>query len=303
MRKILLVLGVLIVVSIMVVVIFKPEKQKIEQESKLESRDLTVELRVNGATYPRNRITLKPTGRVEKVCVKEGDTVKKGKVVARTSSSDRAALIDSAENAQEREEFEKFWKSTPLKSPIDGTVIKNNLEPGQTNSQELELIIADDLIVYANIDETDVKHIAPGLDLKMYLDAYPDVKFEGTVEHIAYEAHAEKGSGVTVYETKIKPIGKPKMFKSGMGVVITIAIKSKKDAMSISNIFIKEDGQKKTVTVKTGTAKKPIFETREVKTGITDGKFTEIISGLNAGETVVTLSQKAKKPKAGGRAG
>ncbi|GHT55601.1 RND transporter [Endomicrobiia bacterium] len=300
MRKILLVLGILIVVSIIVVAVFKPEKQKIEQESKLEPRDLTVKLRANGTTHPRNRVTLVPTGRVEEVRVKEGDTVKKGKIVALTSSDTRATIMDAAKNEQEREEFKEFYRPTPLIAPIEGTVIKRNMEPGQKASQEL--IIADDLIVYANIDETDVKHITLGLKLKMHLDAYPDEKFEGIVEHIAYEAHMEKESGVTVYGIKIKPIEKPKIFKSGMGVVITIAIESKKDAMSISNIFIKEDGPKKTVIVKAGTAKKPIFETREVITGITDGKFTEIVSGLNASETVVTLSQKAKKPKADGKA-
>ncbi|GHT39440.1 RND transporter [Endomicrobiia bacterium] len=295
MRKILLVLGILIVVSITVVAVFKPEKQKIEEESKLESRDLTVELRANGTTYPRNRISLKPSGRVEKVCVEEGKVVKKGDIVAYTSSDRRAAMMDVAKTVQERRECENFYSLTPLITPIDGTVIERDMEPGQTASRESVIVIADDLIVYANIDETDIKYIALGDNLKMHLDAYPDEKFEGVVEHVAFEAHTD--NGITTYRTKIKPIEKPKIFKSGMGVVITITIKSKKDAMSIPNIFIKGDGQKKTVTVKTGTEKKPMFEIREVTTGITDGKFTEIVSGLNASETVVTLSQKAKRPK------
>ena len=47
---------------------------------------------------PKNRLEIKPpvNGRVEKVLVSEGDMVKTGKILAWMSSTDRAALLDSA---------------------------------------------------------------------------------------------------------------------------------------------------------------------------------------------------------------
>jgi macrolide-specific efflux system membrane fusion protein len=306
MKKILLVFGILIVISIAVIAIFKPhavmvalklQKQKIEQESKLEPRDLNVEFRVNGIAKSRNRLQVTSQGRVEEILVKEKDNVKKGDIVALVSSNERVAMIDAARDlsAQERKKWESVYKTIPVRSPIDGTVISIYLEPGQTIlSDKPILVVADDLMIFANIDETDLKHIRVGRRLGMSLDAYPDEKFEGIIEYVAYESHTE--NNVTLYAIRINPLERPKVLRAGMSVIITVPVESKKGAMSLPSIFITDKEQKKTVTVKTGTVKKPIFEVREVTTGITDGKFTEIVSGLDVSETVVVLSQK-EKPK------
>jgi macrolide-specific efflux system membrane fusion protein len=304
MKKILLVFGVLIVGLVAVIAIFKPQavmvalklqKQKIEQESRLEPRDLNVEFRVNGTARPRNRLSISSQGRVEEILVKEKDNVKKGDIVALVSSTERITLIDSARDlsAQERKKWENVYKPMPVRSPIDGTVICINLEPGQTiPSDKPILVVADELMVFADIDETDLKHVGVGRRIGMSLDAYPDEKFEGIIIYVAYESHVE--NNVTVYGMQINPLERPKVFRAGMSVIITIPVESKKGVMSLPSAFITDKEQKKTVTVKAGTVKKPIFEVREVTTGITDGKFTEIISGLDASETVVILSQKPK---------
>jgi macrolide-specific efflux system membrane fusion protein len=305
MKKILLVFGILIVGLIAMVAIFKPQavmvalrlqKQKIEQESKLEPRDLNVEFRVNGTAKSKNRIPVTSTGRVEEIFVKEKDIVKKGDIVALVSSEERVALIDSARDlsAKERKKWENVYKCKPIRAPIDGTVIVICMEPGQTipSDKPTIMVVADDLMVFADIDETDLKHIGVGRRLSMSLDAYPDEKFEGIIEYVAYESHVE--NNVTVYGIQITPLSRPKVFRVGMSVIITVPVESKKDAMSLPSIFITDKEQKKTVIVKTGTVKKPIFEVREVITGITDGKFTEIVSGLDVSETVVILSQKPR---------
>ena len=152
--------------------------------------------------------------------------------------------------------------------------------------------MADDLIIDANIDETDLRYISIGKKLTMYLDAYPGEEFDGIIEHISYEARVL--NKVTFYNVKIRPVEKPDVFRSGMTVTITVTAQSKKDARSISNNFITEKDNKKTIAVKMGTDKKTVFETREVTTGVTDGKYTEIVSGLNDNETVVILHQPKK---------
>jgi macrolide-specific efflux system membrane fusion protein len=302
MKKILLIFGLLIVASIMAIVVFKSQKQKIEQEARLEPRELHVEFRENGRVYPRNRLAIIPPfpGRIEEILVKEGDAIRKGQIIVWMSSSERASLIDAARAISEKEHqrWQNIYKPAPIVAPMDGFIIARSKEPGQTvSSSDTILAMADDLIVFADIDETDLSRIEIGLKLRMYLDAYPAERFEGVVEHVYHESTSL--NNVTVYTIRIKPLEKPKVFRAGMSVVITITAESKKDAMSIPSIFVTEKEQAKTVTIKTGTAKKPIFEIREVTTGITDGKFTEIVSGLNASETVVVLSPKPKaKPKA-----
>ncbi|MCA6080311.1 MAG: efflux RND transporter periplasmic adaptor subunit [Endomicrobium sp.] len=292
-----LILSAVAATAVLFIFKFKSSKQVIDEETTLKFRDLAVELRENGCVKPRNRLAVKPSfgGRVEKILVNEGDKIKKGQIIVWMSSSERVSIVDMARAVGEQEymKCQEIYKQTPIVAYMDGFIISRQKEPGQTVlHDEAILVMADDLIVEAVIDETDLRYIKNGSKAKMYLDAYPNEKFEGIVEHISYES--KLSDNVTIYEVRINPIKKPKVFKSGMTVTVMITIESKNNAPSIDNIFINEEGDKKTVTVKTGTTDKPKFETREIETGINNSIFTEILSGLKAGETVVTFKSSKK---------
>lgn len=296
-KKLIIIPAILILAGFAAFMIFKPAKPVVEKETRLEQKDLHVEFRETGEVRPRNRLEIKPpfAGRVEEILVQEGDQIKKGQVIVWMSSSERAAMIDAA-RAISDEEFERWqaiYKPTPIVAPMDGFIILRSNEPGQTiTAADAILVMADDLIVEASVDETDLRYIKIGDTLKMSLDAYPDEIFNGEVEHIAYESTVV--SNVTVYTIKIRPVKKPKVFRAGMTATITVTAESKKDAWSIPSNFINERGGKKTITVKTMKNKKETFETRNVKTGVTDGRYTEIISGLDQGETAVLLKEQTK---------
>ena len=138
---------------------------------------------------------------------------------------------------KEHQRWLNIYKPTPIVAPMDGFIIAREKEPGQTvTTANTILIMADDFMVYADIDETNLSRIKIGLKLRMYLDAYPDERFEGVVEHIDHEA--TEINNVITYNIQINPLEKPKVFRSGMSVVITITTESKKDAMSIPSIFV-----------------------------------------------------------------
>jgi multidrug efflux pump subunit AcrA (membrane-fusion protein) len=155
--------------------------------------------------------------------------------------------------------------------------------------------MADDLIISVNIDETDFRYIKIGNKVNMFLDAYPNQYFEGIIEHISYDS--ANINNVIVYEVKIRPLKKPEVFRSGMTATAVITADSKDGALSIPNVFITEKDGKKTVMVKTENSRKREFKIREVKTGISDGKYIEILSELSPDETVVLLDQKKKTRK------
>jgi macrolide-specific efflux system membrane fusion protein len=296
MKRTFLILLILSVV-ISICVILKPSPKKIEAQTKLQTRELHVEFRETGSVMPRNRLEIKPpfAGRIEKILVNEGDAIEKGQIIIWISSSERAAMVDAARAIGNKEyaRWQNIYKPTPIVAPMSGFIIYRQKEPGQTVTvSDAILVMADDLIIYANIDETDLRYIFIGKKLTMYLDAYPGEQFEGIIEHISYEARLI--NNVTVYDVRIRPIEKPKMFRAGMTVTITITAESRADARSIPNNFIVEKDNKQTVVVKTGTDKKPVFEVREVTTGVTDGKYTEIISGLNDNDTLVILHQSKR---------
>ena len=298
MKKLLIIFGALALAGIIAFLVFKPAKQQVDKEAVLEQRNLRVEFRETGAVSPRNRLEIKPpfAGRIEQILVEEGNSVKRGQIIVWMSSSERAAMTDAA-RAMGEAEFERWqniYKPTPIVAPMDGFIILRPKEPGQTiTAADAVLVMADDLIVESNVDETDLRYIRIGDKLKMSLDAYPDETFEGIVEHIAYESKLL--SNVTVYTVKIRPVQKPKVFRAGMTATITVTAESKDNAWSIPAAFITERGNKKTVTVKTGKNGNEAFVTKNVVTGVTDGRYTEIVSGLSQGETVVTFTLQQKE--------
>jgi macrolide-specific efflux system membrane fusion protein len=297
MKKIIFI-AVILIVAAAAFFIFKPKGETIDKTAQISRRDLQVQFRETGTVSPRNRLEIKPpfAGRIEEILVEEGDKIKKGQIIIRMSSSERAAMLDAARamGEQEFDRWQTIYKATPIVAPMDGFIILRSKEPGQTvSSGDPILVMADDLIIESQVDETDLRYIKIGDKLAIYLDAYPDENFEGIIEHVSYESTVV--SNVTVYTIRIKPVKKPAVFRAGMTATITVTAESKKGAPSLPNNFISDRNGKKTVTVKTGKNGQAGFETKPVATGITDGRFTEILSGLNEGETVVTFKAAAKQ--------
>jgi HlyD family secretion protein len=80
---------------------------------------------------------------------------------------------------------------TVLRAPIDGIIIKRDVNPGQTVAVSLEaktlFKIANDLRemeVHGKIDEADVGQLKPGQATRFTVDAYPDRTFSGEVLQI-----------------------------------------------------------------------------------------------------------------------
>ncbi|MFQ3675995.1 MAG: efflux RND transporter periplasmic adaptor subunit, partial [Endomicrobiia bacterium] len=228
------------------------------------------------------------SGRLEEILVSEGDKVKKGDVIAWMSSTDRAALLDiiKTQDTNTKAQWEDVYKPTPIIAPIDGFVIARNKEPGQTVSlNDIIFVLADKLIIKANVDETDLRYIYLGQKIKMFLDAYPDKIFEGIVEHIAYEA--QEISNVTVYQIKIRPTKIPKIFRSGMTATITVETNKKEDVLIVPLDAIIKKGRKEYLKIKKTVGKKIEEELREVVTGINTGQQVEIVSGITDNETIL----------------
>jgi len=167
-----------------------------------------------GTILPKNRLEIKPpvNGRIEKILVKEGDEVKTGDILALMSSTERAALIDAAR--AKGEDALKYWEETykpiPLLAPIDGEVIVETTQPGQTvTTSDPIVVLSDRLIVRAQVDETDIGKISLNKKAIITIDAYPDTKINSTVEHIYYESKTV--NNVTIYEVDLIPEEIPKL--------------------------------------------------------------------------------------------
>jgi len=246
-----------------------------------------------GTVEPRNRLEIKPpvAGRIDTIYVAEGDKVKKGKILAMMSSSDRAALLDAARSkgAAEYKRWEQVYNPAPIVAPLDGFLILKNIEPGQTvNAGDAVLVMADVLIVKAQVDETDIGNIQLGQAVTIQLDAYPDQTIKGKVEHIAYESQVI--NNVTIYEVDVIPVEVPSFFRSGMSATVNFITQQKDNVLLLPIRAIQKIGTNTyafQLDPATNTGK-PI----QIKTGLENTSHIELISGLKEGDKIVIPDKK-----------
>lgn len=101
---------------------------------------------------------------------------------------------EAAEIAAQREQQALDVADRTIKSPIDGVVSETFVDAGEFVSPGQRLMLIHNpaaVWVEANIKETDIRHLAPGMSVDVSLDAYPDQSFSGTVARIGEAATSE----------------------------------------------------------------------------------------------------------------
>ena len=275
-------------------VIHKPSAPATQEISPVLGSIQTV-ITSTATVQPQNRLEIKPpiAGRIEQILIQEGEMVKTGQVLALMSSTERAALLDAAKNhgPDEIKYWEDVYKPTPILSPVDGEVIVSKDYAGQTVVPTDDIVVlSDHLIVQAQVDETDIGKIKLDQRANLSLDAYPQIKIRGKVNHIYYESLIV--NNVTIYQVDILPDKIPDVFRSGMSATVNIVEKAKDDVLTLPLGAVKKTKEGSSVLISQGAGKKP--EEKMIETGISDDKNIEIVSGLTANDKVLMVVQKYK---------
>ncbi|MFA5088921.1 MAG: HlyD family efflux transporter periplasmic adaptor subunit [Candidatus Omnitrophota bacterium] len=302
-RKILFILSVIILTAGLAVWKVQSKSRKSEELSIQEIRPAVGSIQrvfsTTGSVLPLNRLEIKPPvgGRIEEVLVKEGDAVVIGQILVWMSSTERAALLDAARGQSEEQlaYWKDVYKPIPLMSPIKAKVIVAKIQPGQTvTASDAVLVLSDRLIVRAQVDETDIGKVKVGQDAVIELDAYPEKKIAATVGHIYYESKTV--NNVTVYEADLVPESVPEFFRSGMNTTINFIEDRKDDVLllPLEAVEREEAGSFVMVRAKDGAG----LIQRQVKTGLSDDRNVEIVSGVDAGESVIVRAKKYTLPQA-----
>ncbi len=299
--KIILLIAVILVISGFVIIKIKGKSPSsgIIKEIRPTMGAIKVFVSTTGTVLPKNRLEVKPPvgGRVESIEVKEGDKVKIGQVLSWMSSTERAALLDAARGQGEAalKYWKEVYKAIPLLSPIDGEVIVATTQPGQTvTTNDAVIVLSDHLITRAQVDETDIGKIKEGQAATITLDAYPDTKIKGRVEHIYYESKTV--NNVTIYEVDVIPDEVPPFFRSGMNATVDFITQSKENALLIPVDAVHKEKEENYVLVKQANGKE-LLKVR-VTLGLSDDKNVEVISGVNENERIVLTTKKYVLPTA-----
>ena len=209
--------------------------------------------------------------------------------------------------AQSRESVQRAQTNlgyATITSPIDGVVLSNAVEEGQTvaasfNTPELFTIAQDltNMRVIADIDEADIGGVKEGLRVTFTVDAFPEDTFEGSVTQVRQQATTE--SNVVTYEVVISAPNVDLKLKPGLTANVTIFTLEKNDVLTVpakalrfqpNEALLKEgqtiedcEGMRKVWTLENN-----VFKAHKVETGTTNGVMTEITGGIAEGTEVLT---------------
>ncbi len=86
-----------------------------------------------------------------------------------------------------REDLLRMIEETKLRSPIDGYVVKRYVSEGEVVRQGQSIYSVynpEDTYILVLLEETKLEGVKEGAKAIVKIDAYPEVRFEGVVEHI-----------------------------------------------------------------------------------------------------------------------
>lgn len=181
-------------------------------------------------------------------------------------------------NLQKRREMAN---SPKISADKEGVVLKVHIKKGEESV--IEVGQKDDMRIRLTVEPEDIVDVKEGQEVEFSLDAYPDVILKGkVVKRILAADDKGKFAALVVLDKGDKDKAEilPGMTASG-----TLIIKQKKDLLTLPNKAISLRDGKQYVLLRSADGN---TEEREIKTGFSDGKLTEILSGLEEGDTVVT---------------
>lgn len=204
------------------------------------------------------------------------------------TARERLTLLDVPEHQiRQIEETGKIQKDLHIHSPFDGTVIQIGAREGQYVTPQTELYVLADLSkvwVIAQVYESDLPWVSEGDPVDMQLTALPGETFHGHLSYIYPYAEAETRTIKVrlVFDNPDQKL-KPEMFAN-----VTIHTRQQDNAVTVPSEAIVRSGDHEQIFVVTAPGK---FEPRKVRTGLTADGLTQILTGVKAGERVVTSSQ------------
>ncbi len=186
--------------------------------------------------------------------------------------------LDSAKIAVQEQEL--ALSKTQLKSPVDGTILTLVGHVGETAPSTFATVATKGYTyVQASISEDEVDQVKVGQEAVITPESLPEAAFEWDVYYVSTIGDTDN-NGIVTYKVLVKYTSDDVRLRTAMNVGISFISKQVKDVMiaPIKAVFAYENTPH--VTKKDGTL-------QQVMTWLSDGKQTEIISGVAVGDVIL----------------
>jgi HlyD family secretion protein len=207
----------------------------------------------------------------------------------------RQAQSQVAEAEASLRQLEEQLSYTIITSPMDGTVLSRDVEVGDAVSSILVLgstatlvmTVGDTTQVYVKgkVDESDIGKVYLGQPARIKVESFKDKTFYGKVTKIA-PLGVEKDN-VTTFEVRVSIDNPGGELKANMTANAEIILDEHKNVLTVPEQAVLYD-KNRNASVEVPDAKQKNGRRKvAIKAGISNGTKTELLSGLNSGDTVI----------------
>jgi HlyD family secretion protein len=194
-----------------------------------------------------------------------------------------------------------------IRAPFDGVIGKMSVNVGDdiSSGSSLVTVISKNNYVSITLNEVDISRVKIGQKATITLDAIDNKTFDGEVSEV--DLVGTVSQGVVSYGIKVSVDSSDSDIKPGMSATANIVYGGKTSVLVLHNNAVKSQGKSKYVEIvkdnisdqtafRTGTVLNNPPVKQVVETGESNDSITEIISGLNDGDIVVsqTISSNSK---------
>ena len=243
-------------------------------------------------------LTAQAAGTVTSINVQEGSDVAKDDIILGLSGDDLTESIQSASESLRSAEIsmqnlQDAMNNYTITAPISGTIIEKDAKVGDAVKAGDTLCIVYDLSyleMSINVDELQISSISVGQKVQITADAVPDKTYVGTVTRVSMKGKSD--GGTTTYPVTIR-IDDTDGLRPGMNANAEIVVAEAKNALVVPNAAVMR-GSYVLVTKDSPSAANAdtTMEAPEgfvyvpVKTGVSDDDYTQIVSGIQEGDTI-----------------
>ncbi|WAV89169.1 efflux RND transporter periplasmic adaptor subunit [Oxalobacter aliiformigenes] len=276
------------------------DKAKLDNyKAQLEARKII--LAISRKQYDRERILIKTNSTSQQNLENARDAY----ATAKANVNEMESLIRQTQIAINTDETNLGY--TKIRAPLNGTIVSVPVEEGQTvNANQttptiVQIANLNDMEIDIEISEGDITKVKPGMKIDYTILSEPNTVFharldsidpglttltDGSYDKSSSSTSSSSSSNEAVYYYGRAYVDNPEgKLRIGMLTQNTIHVSSAENVLIVPSITISSQQGKHFVRVLTDKKK---VEKREVETGISDGVFTEIKSGLNDGEQVIS---------------
>lgn len=175
-----------------------------------------------------------------------------------------------------------------LLAPFDGVVSAVNVITGQTvgaNAIAVSVVDSTTPKIDAAVSEADVSKVKQGQTAAITLDGIPGVSITGKVLTVAVVG--KTAQGVVSYPITVQvtpPQGAT--LRQGMTATVSLTVSQAMNVLTVPSRAIGGTTRNPTVTVRSNGQDQVVA----VTLGLTDGAKTQVLSGLNPGDQVVSIA-------------